>query len=649
MEIFGITANLMSFGGLAIAIGMMVDGPIVIVENICRIFSENYDKKEKQTLIEEACAELMKSIIFSILIIIIVFLPIFTLTGVEGKMFKPLAYTVALAMLGSLIYSVFVTPILANLFINKANIVEPQFQSVKTFKEKYTNLLKKFSVNKNLNILVISILLVLGIISFSLLGSEFSPEMQEGDLVVKMTAPASTSLNETKRLMMLVEKRIMQIPEVKEVLSRVGRGEVGAHADPVNNAEMYVILKPKSEWQGISNQKDLEKEVRDKIHDFPGVLFNITQPIAMTVDELLEGVQADLAIKIFGDDLDLLNKHAKEVSEKVSQVSGARDVQVSQITGSPQILIEPNRKLIARYGINLSEIQNLIETAIGGSSVSQVFDGIKRFDVFVRFTEDARNDVEAIKKLLVSTPSNVKVPLGQLAEVKIITGPKQITREENQRFITVQANVSNRDIGSFVKEASNLIEKTVSFPSGYFITWGGQYTLQQEANKRFTVVIPLALALIFLLLYINFNSLKNSLLILVNIPLALVGGLLALLISGQSLSVPASIGFIALFGIALENGLVLIGYLEELIQKNVSIDTAILQASLQRTRPVLMTALTTGLGLIPLLLANGIGSEVQKPLATVVIGGLISSTLLTLLILPSLYKWFHQKQGGISK
>lgn len=263
--------------------------------------------------------------------------------------------------------------------------------------------------------------------------------------------------------MMLVEKRIMQIPEVKEVLSRVGRGEVGAHADPVNNAEMYVILKPKSEWQGISNQKDLEKEVRDKIHDFPGVLFNITQPIAMTVDELLEGVQADLAIKIFGDDLDLLNKHAKEVSEKVSQVSGARDVQVSQITGSPQILIEPNRKLIARYGINLSEIQNLIETAIGGSSVSQVFDGIKRFDVFVRFTEDARNDVEAIKKLLVSTPSNVKVPLGQLAEVKIITGPKQITREENQRFITVQANVSNRDIGSFVKEASNLIEKQSLF------------------------------------------------------------------------------------------------------------------------------------------------------------------------------------------
>lgn len=640
MHYLNISANLMSFGGLAIAIGMMVDGPIVIVENVCRALKDS-STDDKKSVVIKASAELLQSIVFSILIIIVVFLPLFSLTGVEGKMFKPLAYTVALAMLGSLLYSVFLAPVLSNLLLKKQTESEEKKES--KFTNSYESLLKTFTQSKSLNIITISVLILLGVFSMGLLGSEFTPTLQEGNLVIKLTAPPSTALEQTKKITQLVEKRIMQIHEVKEVLSRIGRGEVGAHADPVNNAEIYVILKEKKEWRDIKSQEDLENALRAKLEGFPGVLFNITQPIEMTVDELLEGVQADLAIKVFGDDLDKLKAKADKIAETINRVRGARDVQVGQISGSPQLMIKPNRKQIARYGINLGEVQELIKAAIGGETVSQLYEGIKRFDIFIRFDEADRNDIQAIKRLLITAPNGARVPLGQIAEIKEIIGPRQITRENNQRFITIQANVRDRDIGSFVEEASSRIDKEIKLPTGYFVSWGGQFRLQQEANKRLMIVVPLALALVFLLLYMNFNSIKNSLLILINIPLALIGGLLALLISGQNLSVPSSIGFIALFGIALENGLVLISYLEQLIEEGLVLSKAVIKATLLRLRPVLMTALTTGLGLIPLLLSSGVGSEVQKPLATVVIGGLVSSTILTLLVLPSLYKWFHEK------
>jgi cobalt-zinc-cadmium resistance protein CzcA len=646
MHYLQISANLMSFGGLAIAIGMMVDGPIVIVENVCRALQESSGKEEKKDVVTKASAELLQSIIFSILIIIVVFLPLFSLSGVEGKMFKPLAYTVALAMLGSLIYSIFLAPVLSNLLLNFKQSKQEEDTKQNSFKEAYESLLRKFTQSKILNLSTIVLLLFLGLISMNFLGSEFTPTLQEGSLVIKLTAPPSTALEQTKKITQLIEKRVMKIHEVKEILSRVGRGEVGAHADPVNNAEMYIVLKPKNQWKDIKTQKDLERAVREKLEGFPGVLFNITQPIEMTVDELLEGVQADLAIKVFGDDLNLLKSNADKISELVKKVKGARDVQVGQISGSPQLVIEPNRKQIARYGINLAEVQELIKTAIGGKTVAQLYEGIKRFDIYIRFNEAERKDPEAISRLLVTAPNGVRVPLVQIANIKEIIGPRQITREDNQRFITIQANVRDRDIGSFVEEASALLDKQIKLPVGYFVTWGGQFSLQQEANKRLMIVVPLALALVFLLLYMNFNSIKNSLLILINIPLALIGGLLALLINGQNLSVPSSIGFIALFGIALENGLVLISYLEQLIQDGLELNKAVIKAALLRLRPVLMTALTTGLGLIPLLVSTGVGSEVQRPLATVVIGGLISSTVLTLLVLPSLYKWFHEKMEG---
>ena len=424
------------------------------------------------------------------------------------------------------------------------------------------------------------------------------------------------------------------------VITRIGRGEVGAHTDPINSAEAYVILKPKNEWRGSSRQEDIEQIIREKIGNVPGVLTNLTQPIQMTVDELLEGVRAELAIKLFGDDLKLLKPKAEEIAAVIRKVRGAVDIQVDQVSGKPQLKIQVKRHAIARYGINLADVQEVISTAIGGGKAGQIFEGIRRFDILVRFKPEFRRTPDSIRDLIIKSPSGVNVPLSQLASIEEVVGPRQITREQNQRFITVQCNVKERDIVSFVEEAQVEIDKKVKLPPGYMITWGGQFRLQQDANKRFAVVIPITLLLIFILLFLNFRSLKNSFLILLNIPLALVGGVVALWITGQNLSVPSSVGFIALFGIALENGMVLVTYFNQLLMDGLDTDEAAVKGALLRLRPVLMTAVTTGLGLIPLLFASGTGSDVQRPLATVVVGGLFTSTALTLAVLPALYKWF---------
>ena len=471
------------------------------------------------------------------------------------------------------------------------------------------------------------------------MGSEFTPTLQEGTLVLRMTMAPSISLRESTETTLRVERRLMQIPEITQVVSRIGRGEVGAHADPINSAEMYLILKPEDEWR-FSGQEALLDGIREGVGEIPGVLTNFTQPIQMSIDELLEGVRAELAIKLFGDDLDQLKRKADEIAVAVRRVRGAADVQADQISGTPQLRIQIDRQAIARYGINVEDVQRVIEAAVGGTSAGEVFEGIRRFDIYVRFAEDARSTPAAIKSILIPAPGGALVPLGDLASVEEIIGPRQITRENNQRFITIQLNVEGRDIGTFVEEAQGVIDEQVQLPTGYFTTWGGQFRLQQEANRRLMVVVPITLLIIFILLYSSFNSLKNASLIVLNIPLALVGGIVALFITGQNLSVPASVGFIALFGIALENGMVLVTYLNQLIRDGTAMDKAAVEGALLRLRPVLMTALTTALGLIPLLFSTGTGSEVQRPLATVVVGGLFTSTILTLLVLPALYKWF---------
>jgi cobalt-zinc-cadmium resistance protein CzcA len=424
------------------------------------------------------------------------------------------------------------------------------------------------------------------------------------------------------------------------VVSRIGRGEVGAHTDPINSAEINILLRPREEWRTARTQEDLERAIRDDLGKIPGVLTNFTQPIAMTVDELLEGVRAELAIKLVGSDLDVLIEKGGEIATLVQRVPGAEDVQVDQVTGTPQLVIRVDRGAVARYGMNVADVQRTIRAAVGGEVAGQVFEGIRRFDIFVRFAPEYRCTPDAIGRLLVHGPGKVRVPLSELAEIKEVVGPRQITRENTQRFITVQCNVVGRDIGSFVAEAQVIIDEKVDLPPGYLVTWGGQFRLQQEANRRLAVVIPITLLIVLLLLFSNFNSLGNSLLILLNIPLALVGGVVGLWATGQNLSVPASVGFIALFGIALENGMVLVTYLNQLLRGGVSIDEASVRGACLRLRPVLMTAATTALGLIPLLFSSGTGSEVQRPLATVVVGGLVTSTVLTLLVIPALYKWF---------
>jgi len=643
MYIFGISANLMSFGGLAIAIGMMVDGSVVIVENVERMLRKADPGESRAHIVARACIEVGRPIVFAVSIIIIVFLPLFTLQGVEGKTFRPLAYTIALAMLGSLLFAIIVAPILSQLLMRKPKSGEGQAREVflvRWLKGMYEPMARFFIRRRPMAVAIGVALVILGAVIFPRLGSEFTPTLQEGTLVLRLTMAPSIALTESAQVAMRVERRLMKVPEITGVVSRIGRGEVGAHTDPVNSAEMYLLLKPKDQWRFPSDQEKLEAAIREELGEVPGVLTNFTQPIAMTVDELLEGVRAELAIKLFGDDLQILKEKADEIVRAVSQVRGSADVQADQISGAPQLLIKVDRQAIARYGINISDVQSVIRAAVGGEKAGQIFEGIRRFDILVRYAAPYRETAEAIKEIRLSSPDGVVVPLTQLVSMEEIIGPRQITREANQRFITVQLNVNGRDIGSFVEEAKKVIDDKVSLPPGYLLTWGGQFRLQQEANKRLAVVIPVTLAIVFLLLFFSFNSLKNSFLILLNIPLALVGGVVALWISSQNLSVPASVGFIALFGIALENGMVLVTYLNQLVRDGVSIDEASIQGALMRMRPVLMTALTTALGLIPLLFSTGTGSEVQRPLATVVIGGLVTSTILTLLVIPAIYKWF---------
>ena len=648
MKYFGISANLMSLGGLAIAIGMMVDGTIVMVENTDRLLRQAGPGESKTAVISRACREVVQPITFAILIVVLVFIPLFTLQGVEGKMFRPLAYTVSLAMFGSLLYALIGAPVFASLLMPRPKRKEGENDDeanreiwiVRLLVAIYKPIVALFVRVRILAVVLSVALLALGAWVFPKLGSEFTPRLMEGDIIANLTMAPSVSLEETKRNTLIAEARLLQVPEIEQAVSRIGRGEVGAHADPINTVHMMVVLKPESEWREDYTQVDVENAMREALEGMPGVQVNMTQPIQLSVDELIGGSKAQLAIKLFGTDLDVLKEKGEAIAAVVREVEGSADVQTGQVIGSPQIVVRPDREAIARHGLNLSEVQELIEAAVGGVEAGQIFEGVQRFDIYVRYQEDARDTLEDIQHLIVRTSEGTLLPLDEIAVIEEIVGPRQIVRENNQRYLEVQSNVVGRDIGSFVEEAQAAIDAQVELPPGYLVSWGGQYELQQEANKRLAVVVPVTLALIAILLYMSFGSLKNTGLILLNIPLALVGGIVGLGLTGENLSVPSSIGFIALFGIALGNGMVLVTYLNQLYREGMEINEASIKAACLRVRPVLMTAGTTLLGLLPLLLATGTGSEVQRPLAVVVIGGLVSSTILTLLVVPALYKWF---------
>ncbi len=638
MRALGLSANLMSLGGLAIAIGMMVDGTIVMVENVDRVLRTSPPGEDRGTVVVRAGAEVARPILYTVTIVVVVFLPLFTLRGVEGKTFRPLAWTFALAMLGSLAWALLVAPALSSLVLRRpsAGRRSPADRLLGLLRDAYEPVVRWFVRRRWAAPCMAALLLSCGAVVVPFLGSEFTPTLQEGTIVVRLTMAPSIALTESTRVALAVERRLLELPEIESVVTRIGRGEVGAHTDPVNSAEMFLLLAPRDRWR-VPDQERLEDLLREHLGEIPGILVNFTQPIEMTVDELLEGVRAQLAVKVFGEDLATLERTAEQIARLVRSIPGAADVQVDRLAGAPQLLLRVDREAVARWGLDVETVQETIRAAVGGAVVGQVFEGIRRFDILVRYPEERRNTPEAIGGILVPGPGGMRVPLSEVVEMREVRGPRQVTREGGQRFATVQCNVSGRDIGSFVAEAQRAIEEQVDLPPGYLVTWGGQFELQRQANRRLALVVPVTLLLVFLLLHAAFRSTRRTLLVLANIPLALVGGVVALAVSGQVLSVPASVGFISLFGIALGNGMVLLACMDDLARGGLCPAEAATRGALLRLRPVLLTATTTALGLVPLLAATGTGSEVQRPLATVVLGGLVTSTVLTLLVLPALY------------
>jgi heavy metal efflux system protein len=487
-------------------------------------------------------------------------------------------------------------------------------------------------------------LLAVSLGSFPFLGTEFIPTLEEGTIITQLTRLPSISLSESIEVEKMVQRTLMRMPEIETVVSRVGTAEIATDPMGVNLSDPFVVLKPAEQWDGVETLQEVRNKIREELARIPGVSINMTQPIAMRFDELISGVRSQIAIKVFGDDMDILKGKADEIAKVISTVKGVRDLRVEQIAGQPYLTVDIDRRKIARYGINVADVQEIIETAIGGKVATEVFEGDKRFAVLVRFPEERRDSVETISNMFVRAPNGASIPLASLAEISISEGPVQVSRENSKRRIVIECNVEDRDIGSFVADGQKKIQAQIELPSGYYITWGGQFENQQRAMTRLSIIIPLTIVLIFFLLFSTFNSLKYATLVILDLPFALIGGIVGLWISGQYLSVPASVGFIALFGVAVLNGVVLVSYINQLREEGLPLEESIITGCERRLRPVLMTALVTILGLIPLLFATGPGSEIQRPLAAVVIGGLISSTILTLIVLPTLYGWFEQER-----
>ncbi len=654
MASWGISANLMSLGGLAIAIGMIVDGSVVMMENIFKHLSkpshaadsnghDPYDVAHDEhgigLRIQEAAREVAKPVFFAVLIIIITFAPIFTLQDVEGKLFRPMAQSIVFAMITSLVVAMVVLPALATYFY-KRGFREKESFVLRPINRWYRKTLAKALAFPKFVITTSVSLLVLALFLLPFLGTEFVPELEEGTLNIRATLAPSINLDASLNVAQILEQKIISFPEVTYVSARVGRAELGGDPEPVSNIELLVGLKPINEWTTAKNRQQLQQRIEEQLETYPGLLLSFSQPIATRVDELLSGVKAQLAIKLFGSDLTVLAKTGKEIEEIVKTIPGAQDVAMEAISGEAQLVIKPNREILMRYGLSVGDVMSLVSDQIGGKSAGQIISGNERYDIYVRLAEEYRGNITAIESLLLMAPSGVWVRLADVATIQMQTGPPQIRRDDVQRRVVIQANVRGRDMGSLVTEIKEEIAKNIVLPVGYTVEYGGQFKNQERAQARLMLIIPVSLALIFLLLYFAFSSVSQALLIMVNVPLALIGGVFALFVSGQYLSVPGSVGFIGLFGIAVLNGVVLISAINQHIKGGMEIREGVYEGALSRLRPVLITASIASLGLVPMLLAQGIGSEVQRPLATVVVGGLISSTFLTLFLLPVLYLWF---------
>lgn len=643
MQQTGLSANLMSLAGLAIGIGMMVDGAVVMVENSFRLLSHHRgDSVRRGDLILRAAREVANPIAFAILIIIVVFLPLFSLTDLEGKLFKPMALTITFAMVGSLVITMTLVPVLAALLLRPKE--EKDTFVVRWAKKAYLPLLDRALAKKGRTMILAVALLAGSFALFPLLGKEFMPQLQEGTLQFRVIGIPSTALGESIRVSEKIDEVLKKFPQVTSTLATIGRAEKGETSD-VNYMEINVNLKPLADWPQAMSYRELAEEMQKKIEEaVPTVVASPTQPIQSRVEELISGVRATLALKLYGTDLATLDRLAGQIKETLGGIKGVADLSLEANSGKPQIAIRANRESMARYGVNASELMTVVRAGIGGEAVSTLIDGTRRFDIAVWLPEGDRRDIEAIRNIPVRTPSGALVPLAQLAKVDVDEGYSFVRREQLQRYAVVQMDVRDRAVDAFVKDADAAIAKQVRLPAGYYVEWGGAFENQQRALTRLSLIVPLTISLIFILLYTAFGSVTQATMILANVPFALVGGIVGLFATGQYLSVPSAIGFIAVFGVAMLNGIVLVSFMNEQVAAGRPIHEAVRQAAALRLRPVLMTASVAILGLLPMLLSEGVGAETQRPLATVVVGGLITSTLLTLLLLPLMYEWVETRK-----
>jgi cobalt-zinc-cadmium resistance protein CzcA len=643
MKMIGLSANLMSLGGLAISIGMIIDATIIQVENVQRHLNESGHNDRTIVTVLKAVLEVRKPSIFGELIIATTFIPIISLEGIEGKMFGPLAMTVAIALLSSLLLSIFVIPVFCAMFLKP----QPEKESIiiKLVKKWYLPLLKYSMKRRTIILAVAALFLVLSLIIIPRLGTEFIPIMDEGAFDMDVSLLPGVSLDKAMEINKLAGEKLKQFPELQTVVSRTGQTGVALDTRGVDKTGYVGVLYKKSEWQSDMSRDELTRKMREAIETIPGIGFGFSQPIQCRIDELVAGTRAQLILKLFGEDLDILKSKADEIAGVLSKIEGGTDLLTEKVTGQPYLTVEIDRSKIARYGLNISDVQSIMEIAIAGKPASKFYEENRNFDITVRLPEASRNSIETIGNILVPTANGSNIPLSQLAKISLAEGPAQVSREDGLRRIGIEMNIQGRDIGSFVAEAKQKIKGNVKLPSGYYLTWGGQFENQQRAMAKLMIIGPVAIGLILLLLFVTFRSMRLALLVISNLPFALIGGVFSLWISGLYLSVPASVGFIVLFGVAVLNGVVLVSRISQLRdEEGLALTEAILKGSVDRLRPVLMTASIAIFSLIPMLYASGAGSEIQKPLATVVVGGLITSTLLTLLLIPSMYSWFEKKE-----
>jgi cobalt-zinc-cadmium resistance protein CzcA len=643
MSYAGISANVMSLGGIAIAIGMLGDGTIVMVENIFRRLGAVSGDGEycRAETIMSAAQEVSRPVIFSIMIIITVFLPVFTLQNVEGKMFSPMAFTLTFALLGSMMMAVAAAPALCTWLLKAGAREEPA--ALRRMRNAYRPALGWVVRRRKAVVIAAVAAFAASMAALPFIGTEFMPALEEGSILIGVTMAPSISLEEATAVVQKMERRIAGHEEVFEVISRIGRPEAGTHPHPVNYAEMHVSLKPRKEWRRSGDKQELISSLSGELASFPGVKLNFTQPIQNAFDELLSGTKAQIAIKLFGEDLDLLRDKAGEISAAIEGVDGLVDLSVEQSFGQPQIQVVADREACARYGVDAGSIMELVELAVGGEAVDQIYLGTRRHPINVRYGEEYRNSPEALAGLLMETESGALIPLSQVAAVRQVIGPVQVSREHNQRRWAILGNVRGRDMGSVMKEVRSIIGGKIELPPGMYVEYGGQFENQMRAMKRLMIIVPITMALVFFFLGMAFGSVRKALLIILTIPLALFGGVLGLLATGEYLSVPAAIGFIALFGISVQNSMVLVSCVSRLRSEGYGVEKAVVEGALLRLRPVLLTAATTVLGLLPLLVSRGAGSEVQRPLSVVVVFGLLSATVFTLFVVPAAYGWFEDR------